>query len=1634
MADFVISAELNATNLEVGKRVAVSAADQLTQKFQNFINILKEVENRIQNVFKLLQSLKQIQFPTFTGVDEKALSVLKDVIKLRNTELKLIREKNKSDLEAVRNSNRLAEIAARGRVQAENAANRQIESERRREFSEFQRLEREKTRIAIAEIRNRNGLGASGSSGGGGGFGSNFVQSVAPSALTSAATIGGILGNVLGEAVLAALSKVKDLVFEVISGITQLGISGIKLAADFQTTVAAMTVFTGSSRLAKDELKKLAELAKNTPGLRLDDAQKGASQLRALGFTASVTRDLIAGLAKQKLFSGADEGAIQRILINLTQLKAGSPQVMKDIQQMVLSMPSLINVINDTFGSLDKFKAAIQKDPDAAIARFAKGMKDAEGIAGGLNDAIGKLLDAGIEAGRTFGEPILEPLTESVKLLTSLIYGNQNAFATWGQSVADNIRGVNLAYQEYIKYVEEHKNDPKTSYQKAQDINTQPFALPNDTFDQVKKFLGIKTFAERGKESRLKDEATKLMSGGNLENELKAQELQKQRDEAAKRERERLKELSLLKDYNTEKLALINDYYSVAQAIASSGINLTVQQEINSVKKISSIKAASISSEIAQQSSFFQRQISLTEAGSDEQKKVILEKNQTLSKLNTEFQLNEINTQKEIAQLERQILEKRRQDTISFKQLQVKELQQTFESKNFDIVRNINIGSNVQQSFDQLKGLTQKNFQDISRLTIEQYGIQLQNERLTKQERTNLNKQMYLELEDLAEKSRQRQIQISDDQYKEQIQLLEKNTNRQVELINAQSQSLSNFSTFFNPQGFGKQSIKAFKEAYLGGQIENEIEQLKERLKIAKSEYDKIFKDYSTNPRYDEFLRKNTERQQNITEEINKQTEIFRQLGVEVRAEVKELEALSKAFSDGTANIELFDKILSKNLENQQSRQKTALLIQQSSAKAKFDILTSQQRGYLEFLAQEAKDKKTDASMPQKNLDDFNKALREGVTSSTFSSEMVDAKQKIDLLALSMQNLTAEQAQERLEQYKNSLSGLKEEIKNISSGDKGTILGLEYIFNKDLLEQTKGQLIEIKQLEFDIANTPQIDYLNVEIERLKTVNDLRKQEERAVIAINDAQLRLTKQTEFSSNQVRANVLSTLAAQKDLNQAISDGILKIGESATNLLNKKLGKVGDIPLIGDLLQFGNQQIGSKLSKFVLDLLPDNLRDQFKTQTENPIAKPIVTEQQKTNALLTDIKNTLTPNIGGVTISTGGFGGGGGAGGAGGVGAGLLSLLFGSNKSGNVSTDSILTPDSVTGGAEQLLNMGGSRGGGIMSLLGGLNTKIFGSQGFGFGNRAQAVGTISGIGSLASLAGGFVPGVGGSVLSGIGSGIGAASSLSSILGISAIGGPLGLAIGGVIGGLVGLGSWLFGSSKQRKQDEATRTQAYQSVTQQFDEMIFKLTKQIPPGIDPAEAMTRGSQLIAEYTSAMSQLKDSKTRRIALGEVTNTNGIIYRKNQELQSAINIAQGRLNNQSANQGFTGMFASGGLINAQSGGHLVVVGEGGFDEYILSTDPRYQNRTLNLLSSFLGRMNLNVPQHRAGAVSNPGVKVPANNYFQTSGNNQNEPDVLNFEFNFNGFEEVVDVRIRSKNNVNYIIGKTDVYLKSGRKSE
>lgn len=267
----------------------------------------------------------------------------------------------------------------------------------------------------------------------------------------AAQALGGLPGGSIaaGIALGGAIGGGAALIFETVNAVKslateakELAIQSISLAGDFEQSTNAVAVFSGGIASARHELALMDKVALDTNGLRLQSAEIGYQQLRALNFEAKVARDLISGLGIQRVLSGASDANVQRAITNLQQLRSEPRAV--DIKQIITNLPSTKTIFEQEFGTgnAGRLKEILEANPERFFERFASALANARQANAGLNISVEKLKDTVVDTGRTFGEPFLKPLTNDVQSLTGYIRENKDEVRVWGQSLSDTLNGV----------------------------------------------------------------------------------------------------------------------------------------------------------------------------------------------------------------------------------------------------------------------------------------------------------------------------------------------------------------------------------------------------------------------------------------------------------------------------------------------------------------------------------------------------------------------------------------------------------------------------------------------------------------------------------------------------------------------------------------------------------------------------------------------------------------------------------------------------------------------------------------------------------------------------------------------------------------------------------------------------------------------------------------------------------------------------------------------------------------------------------------------------------------------------------------------------------------------------------------
>lgn len=275
----------------------------------------------------------------------------------------------------------------------------------------------------------------------------------------------------------------------------------------------------------------------------------------------------------------------------------------------------------------------------------------------------------------------------------------------------------------------------------------------------------------------------------------------------------------------------------------------------------------------------------------------------------------------------------------------------------------------------------------------------------------------------------------------------------------------------------------------------------------------------------------------------------------------------------------------------------------------------------------------------------------------------------------------------------------------------------------------------------------------------------------------------------------------------------------------------------------------------------------------------------------------------------------------------------------------------------------------------------------SGLGFGAKAGSGGALAAMLPLlgASLGGGLVSGLAGPQAGGLANLMGTAGGALIGIGLSAT--PAVFAAGGALGGLSGvagalfsnpitaivggallLGGIIYGKNKQRRADEKKRTDIINTAFSNLDTLLREVNTN---NLDGEAALAQAADIRSEYLSAVSQIKDKKTRRIATLDVSRLDVRI----DTLKLAAKKQQERVDYTS---GFKQEFATGGVIQGARGRAVEIIGHAG---EIVSNDSQHA-RLGRLLMGMAGVPGVGggapqifaAPSSNGGGMSEPRIEI------------------------------------------------------------
>lgn len=177
---------------------------------------------------------------------------------------------------------------------------------------------------------------------------------------------------------------------------------------------------TGSTQGTGQRMKELMEVAK-LPGLGFEEAVQGDVRLRAIGFSAQLSKDALLQFGNAIASTGGGKLELGTVITQLGQMASKGKVLAEDLKPIINASPLVAKAIKDMFGTVDseqisgKLKA-VGKDSKQFIEELIVRLSNLPRVTGGIGNALETFGDSAKIAMSGFGEALDKTLGVTDKL------------------------------------------------------------------------------------------------------------------------------------------------------------------------------------------------------------------------------------------------------------------------------------------------------------------------------------------------------------------------------------------------------------------------------------------------------------------------------------------------------------------------------------------------------------------------------------------------------------------------------------------------------------------------------------------------------------------------------------------------------------------------------------------------------------------------------------------------------------------------------------------------------------------------------------------------------------------------------------------------------------------------------------------------------------------------------------------------------------------------------------------------------------------------------------------------------------------------------------------------------------------
>jgi tape measure domain-containing protein len=216
-----------------------------------------------------------------------------------------------------------------------------------------------------------------------------------------------------------------------------LGFGGVamKVFGDLEAVGKGLEIVEGSSAAAGASLERIKAIAK-LPGLGMQEAAQGYTNMRALGFAANFAEKALKAVGNATALGGKGKFEFNNIITQLNQMASKPSLMMEDLKPILNSAPVIAMKIKEIYGSInaEDINKQLTGGPQEFIKTLVDELATVPTAASGAKNAIENFGDSAKVAGANIGEVINESAG-----LTDFI----NSLGDNMVSVSESFKGLN---------------------------------------------------------------------------------------------------------------------------------------------------------------------------------------------------------------------------------------------------------------------------------------------------------------------------------------------------------------------------------------------------------------------------------------------------------------------------------------------------------------------------------------------------------------------------------------------------------------------------------------------------------------------------------------------------------------------------------------------------------------------------------------------------------------------------------------------------------------------------------------------------------------------------------------------------------------------------------------------------------------------------------------------------------------------------------------------------------------------------------------------------------------------------------------------------------------------------------------